>query len=376
MKWDELQQASLEDILAWADPQPWCRAMAECRQDSEWHAEGDVWTHTKMVCRQLTELPEWPTISKLERTTLLLTAMFHDAAKPLTSQIDPDTGRVTSPKHAVKGEHIARDILRRTGCDLSTREEIARLVRNHGRPVFMLDREQPAHEVIRLSWLVSNRLLYLFALADNRGRVTDSITRPEENLQYWKLQAEELRCYDNPFPFANDHCRFTFFRQRAPDVYYTPHEKFSCQVTMISGVPGSGKDTWLARHRPEIPIVSLDGIRRELGIGPTENQGAVVQMARDQCRGHLRAGNPFAFNATNILRQTRARWIDLFADYDARIELVYVESPPGATLQPKQEPLSLRPRKGRPQAAGQMRATHSGRRACSYFERWWRLVSR
>ena len=33
------------------------------------------------------------------------------------------------------------------------------------------------------------------------------------------------------------------------------------------------------------------------------------------------------FNATNILRQTRGRWIDLFADYDARIELVYVEPP-------------------------------------------------
>jgi tRNA uridine 5-carbamoylmethylation protein Kti12 len=27
------------------------------------------------------------------------------------------------------------------------------------------------------------------------------------------------------------------------------------------------------------------------------------------------------------LRQTRRRWIDLFADYDARIEIVYVEPP-------------------------------------------------
>jgi predicted kinase len=35
----------------------------------------------------------------------------------------------------------------------------------------------------------------------------------------------------------------------------------------------------------------------------------------------------FAFNATNILRQTRRRWIDLFADYDARIVIDYVEPP-------------------------------------------------
>jgi predicted kinase len=39
----------------------------------------------------------------------------------------------------------------------------------------------------------------------------------------------------------------------------------------------------------------------------------------------LRVGTSFAFNATNILRQTRGRWIDLFADYNARIELVWIE---------------------------------------------------
>jgi predicted kinase len=33
-------------------------------------------------------------------------------------------------------------------------------------------------------------------------------------------------------------------------------------------------------------------------------------------------GRSFAFNATNLLRQTRRRWIDLFADYEARIEVV------------------------------------------------------
>jgi hypothetical protein len=53
MNWLELQQASLDDIVAWANSQPWCRAMANCGQDAEWHSEGDVWTHTKLVCRQL-----------------------------------------------------------------------------------------------------------------------------------------------------------------------------------------------------------------------------------------------------------------------------------------------------------------------------------
>lgn len=178
MNWQQLQQASLDDIAAWAETQPWCRAMAACPQDAKWHAEGDVWTHTKMVCQQLLQLAEWSSLSHGDRLLLMMTALFHDAAKPLTSQVDPDTGRVTSPKHAVRGEHLVRGVLRELGCDLGTREEIARLVRYHGRPAFLLERPEPAHEVIRLSWLVNNRLLYLIALADTRGRDTDSMSRP------------------------------------------------------------------------------------------------------------------------------------------------------------------------------------------------------
>ena len=103
-------------------------------------------------------------------------------------------------------------------------------------------------------------------------------------------------------------------------------------MTMMSGLPGSGKDTWLAANRPELPVVSLDRVRGELGIGPSDDQGQVIQAARGRCRGHLRSGRSFAFNATNLLRLTRQRWIDLFADYGARIEVVYVEPPMAVIL--------------------------------------------
>lgn len=332
MRWNELQHASLDDVLAWAEPQLWCRAMADCHQDAQWHSEGDVWTHTQMVCRQLIQLDEWPSLTAHERTLLLFTGLFHDAAKPLTSQIDPDTGRITSPKHAVKGEHLVRRILRDVECDLSTREEIARLVRYHGRPAFLLERENPAHEVIRLSWLVNNRLLYLFALADTRGRDTDSMTRPEENLHYWKLMAEENNCFLEPYPFANDQARFQFYRQAEPNLHYVPHEDFACTVTMLSGLPASGKDTWLSRERRNLPMISLDDLRGELDVGPTDNQGEVVQLARERCREFLRSKTSFAFNATNLLKQTRQRWIDLFADYNVRVELVYIEPPMAVIL--------------------------------------------
>ena len=96
---------------------------------------------------------------------------------------------------------------------------------------------------------------------------------------------------------------------------------------MLSGLPGGGKDAWIAAHRPGLPVVSLDDLRGELDVEATDDQGGVIQAGRERCREHLRAGRSFAFNATNLLRQTRRRWIDLFADYDARIEVVYVEPP-------------------------------------------------
>ena len=325
--WDTLKQATLDTVTTWAEDQPWCRAMAACAQDAEWHAEGDVWTHTKLVLHQLTKLNDWAMLTDQERTVLVFTALFHDAAKPLTTEVDPESGRVRSPKHAVKGEHLARKVLRDAGCDLETREQVARMVRFHGRPAFLLERDEPVHEVARLSWLVNNRLLYLFALADTRGRDTDAMDRPEENLHYWQLLAEEHGCFEQPYPFASDHARLVFERSREPNLYYTPHEQFSCSVTVMAGLPGSGKDTWLQKNRGELPVVALDGIRRELGVDPTEDQGRVAQLARERCREFLRVGRSFAFNATNTMRQTRARWLDLFVDYNVRIEVVYLEPP-------------------------------------------------
>lgn len=325
MNWNELSEAPLDEILAWANDQPWCRAMANCQQDAGWHAEGDVWTHTKMVCAQLHQLDEWSTLASRQQAILTFTALFHDSAKPMTSQFDEGTGRITSPKHAIKGERIARSVLRDLSCDLATREEIARLVRFHGRPAFLLEKADPTHEVVSLSWLVNHRLLYLFALADTRGRTTESMSRPEENLHLWKLVAEENKCFEQPYQFANEQARFLFYRQEAADLHYIPHEDFRCSVTMLSGLPGSGKDTWLTKQRAEVPVVSLDDIRAELDVEATDDQGAVVQHAKERSREFLRSGTSFAFSATNLLRQTRQRWIDLFAGYGARIEIVYVE---------------------------------------------------
>ncbi|HEX4589416.1 MAG TPA: HD domain-containing protein, partial [Gemmataceae bacterium] len=98
-------------------------------------------------------LPEWPDLDRAAQLALLFAALFHDAGKPVTTAIDPASGRTRSPKHALAGVKICRAVLRDLGCPLGLREEIAALIRYHGRPPYLLEREDHAREIVSLSWL-------------------------------------------------------------------------------------------------------------------------------------------------------------------------------------------------------------------------------
>jgi len=74
-----------------------------------------------------------------------------------------------------------------------------------------------------------------------------------------------------------------------------------------------------------------------MDVAPTDNQGEVAQLARERCRKFLRSKTSFIFNATNTMRSTRGRWLDLFADYNARIEVVYIEPPLPTILRQNRE---------------------------------------
>jgi predicted kinase len=60
-------------------------------------------------------------------------------------------------------------------------------------------------------------------------------------------------------------------------------------------------------------------------VDPTDQQGPVIAAAREAMRQHMRQGSTFAFNATNVTRAMRSRWIRLARDYNYRIRIVYIE---------------------------------------------------
>ena len=51
----------------------------------------------------------------------------------------------------------------------------------------------------------------------------------------------------------------------------------------------------------------------------------MIQAARERAREHLRVGQDFVWNATNISRQLREKSLKLLRDYNAEVEIIYLE---------------------------------------------------
>ena len=126
----------------------WVELMKKCPQDVIYHAEGDVWTHTRMVVHELLEDTDYQRLDDNAQYILFISALLHDIAKPICTF--EENGRITSPKHAAIGEKVVREMLWNT--DFEIREIIASLVRLHGLPIRSLEKLNPNRAVIASSF--------------------------------------------------------------------------------------------------------------------------------------------------------------------------------------------------------------------------------
>ena len=306
--------------------------MAAVPQDPEWHGEGDVLTHTKMVADALFRLPEYQALDEQAQHILFAAALLHDVEKRSTTTTEEHDGktRIISPRHAKKGEHTARQILY---CDLAApfavREAVAKLVRWHGLPLWAIDKPQPEHAAIAAALQVNTRWLALLAKADALGRICPDTAELLDKIALFQALCEENQSWGASYTFSGSHARYHYLNHPESSPSYQPYDDFSCTVHMISTLPGSGKDTHIAQHFRDLPILSLDDIRRAHRIDPADKKaaGRVIQLGKEQARQYLRDQQDFVFNATNLTRELRGKWTQLFADYRARICISYLEVP-------------------------------------------------
>jgi poly(A) polymerase len=114
--WDLLDQSGLMRAIF-----PELEAMKGCAQPEQFHPEGDVFQHTRLM---LTLLPS--TVS----VPLVFSVLLHDVAKPVTASVD-ETGRIRFNGHDRIGAEMTDQIMERLRFSRAEIDATAEMVRQH-----------------------------------------------------------------------------------------------------------------------------------------------------------------------------------------------------------------------------------------------------
>ncbi len=150
---------------------PELKALVGCKQEPEWHPEGDVWTHTLMVVDQArqrnTDLP------RPQQVAVMLGAVCHDFGKPATTAFVD--GRIRSLDHEEAGIAPTTAFLDRLNVHsmdgFDVRRQVLGLVAQHLKPgAFYKAGNVSDGAFRRLALKVDLELLARLARADCHGR--------------------------------------------------------------------------------------------------------------------------------------------------------------------------------------------------------------
>ena len=181
----------------WVRYYPELAALIGCRQDPEWHPEGDVWNHTLCCLDAFAEARDRdPPLAPDEALVVGLAVLCHDFGKPATSAYDPVKNRIRSLGHDEAGVEPTLSFLRRLTNEERILREVPPLVRLHMRPFAMWKDKASDAAIRRLAAQVvrMDRLLRV-AAADDAGR--PPFPRDPAALEWLAAQAERLRVADS-----------------------------------------------------------------------------------------------------------------------------------------------------------------------------------
>ena len=114
---DLLRQSGLLDQIL-----PEIAATTACEQSPDFHPEGTVFSHLRLMLQHLPTAPH---------PSLPWAVLLHDVAKPVTASADPKTGSIHFYGHEKIGADMAAVILRRLRFPRKQIEEIVKAVRYH-----------------------------------------------------------------------------------------------------------------------------------------------------------------------------------------------------------------------------------------------------
>lgn len=123
-------------------------------------------------------------------------------------------------------------------------------------------------------------------------------------------------------------------------------ERRKINVYVMVGLPGAGKDTWIAQNLPEAhKVVCRDDIRAEMGlcnagekiVASREQENLVTAIFNQKLKEYARAGEDIAINNINLVKRYRMDYKRTLKDFDVNWIYVVVEAPDLETNKKRRE---------------------------------------
>lgn len=273
-----------------------------------YHLEGDVFTHTMMVCLMArTVAPD----NDLVRWSSLL----HDIGKPGARRINDETKRVAFHGHEGLSSYMAIDILNKTDIPVADKIMIHKIVAMHGELFHFVKSDGTIKSDILETFKGERALL--------------------ENLTY--------QVWADSFGRFWESGRVTNINADLPDHFRPIIDQLSYSIqpmkntgnptlSVLIGPPCSGKSTWIANNGSGV-VISRDALVEAVGakrglnyseafkflnankdVSDTEVDGVLNSVVIET----RNAGVDAVIDMTNMSKKGRRRWINEFSKYDKK----------------------------------------------------------
>jgi len=360
---DKFMQLEPIDLFAYEQDFPEFKPLRDCIQGKKWHAEGDVFVHTKMSVDEAWKIIQGQTLHKnpgfdlAAKQNIYIGAMLHDFGKPLTTIIhEGPEEKITAHGHDVAGTVPAREFLKKyfPEFNFARREWIINLVEHHMQPQFMVKDGADDLRFKRFSLEVDTEQVYNVEIAEHLGRIGYNMDQRDVYMDGFKQKCQELDIFGKNWVIPNsDHLsNFAYANMRWKILFNHMNEYDSNNMKVIEklmakdpfelmltvGIPGSGKSTYTQKFHPNVERISMDDERERLcgTANDMSRNGEVFNNCFAKLNKVLSARQNVIWDATSWTRKARKVLIDSARKKGAVITIVYFDTPLELALQRNQ----------------------------------------
>ena len=367
MKFSDLFNNDYTPKWEYIETVPEFAVMKVCKHSAHWHKEGSPWDHTKLVVNNALALIRRGGCGNImfkyhgnarHEKALLLAALFHDIAKPVVTDYDESKHDWAAPNHANTGAFMTRMLL--FDEDINLREEVVFIVRNHMMMHHILDNPKKIekklfkfaqNEVINpwsdnpndiVDYTASFEMLCYMCMCDDFGSVCEDEAFVDKVYKQNRIYNLKEVITENGFSikdgsffagvYGNQNCliaRHILFGEPLDD------SKKDIKVCVLIGTPGSGKTTYYKKNFPDLPIVSRDIARADLGfckpgekyLGTKDEEDKVTKYLDNLCLKYAANGQDFVVDNTHVKEKYRGFLHSLLKGYRVEWDYIYIEAP-------------------------------------------------